>query len=125
MNTELDSAGASATVKDTGTDSQPSTEDAAAHRALALLAQHRLVTTPQMHQMLSPGSVRQLTSTVLNALREDKLASYTVLPNTSRMRAWFLTPRGAGWPPAGRCCAAALCRHWPTPQRPHCAPPTP
>ncbi|MEV6400908.1 replication-relaxation family protein [Streptomyces sp. NPDC051907] len=83
-------------------DPQPSTEDTLAHQALALLAQHRLVTTPQMHQMLSPRSVRTVTSNVLNSLREDKLVSYAVLHSTNRLRAWFLTPRGArtatGWP---------------------------
>lgn len=87
---------------DESTDVQPGTEDTAAHRAMALLAQHRLVTSPQMHQMLNPTSVRQITSNVLNSLREDKLVSYIVLPNSSRLRAWFLTARGArvvhGWP---------------------------
>jgi hypothetical protein len=89
-------------MEDAGTDPQPSTEDTAGHRAMALLAQHRLATTPQLHQMLTPGSARQITSRTLNALREDDLISYTVLPNSSRLRAWFLTARGArvaaGWP---------------------------
>ncbi|MET7621947.1 replication-relaxation family protein [Streptomyces sp. NPDC005408] len=87
-------------MDDAGPELQPSTEDTAAHRAMALLAQHRLVTTPQMHQLLNPGNLRTRTSNVLSALREDKLVSYTVL--SGRLRAWFLTARGAriaaGWP---------------------------
>jgi hypothetical protein len=55
-----------------------------------------------MHQLLSPGTARQVTSATLNALREDKLTSYTVLPGTNGLRAWYLTPHGArlaaGWP---------------------------
>lgn len=106
MSTDLN---ASATESETdgtafgGTEEvQPSTEDTAPHRALALLAQHRLVTTPQLHQMLAPDMARQVTGRVLNALREDKLASYTTLGGTSLLRAWYLTVRGArmvsGWP---------------------------
>lgn len=103
MSPELDTEGLNAVaVEKSAPEPQPSAEDTAAHRALALLAQHRLVTTPQMHQMLAPDNVRTHTSNVLNTLREDKLASYAVLPNSSRLRAWFLTPRGArvaaGWP---------------------------
>ncbi|WP_406278304.1 replication-relaxation family protein [Streptomyces sp. NBC_00191] len=103
MNTETDTdAPGIENIDDARPEPQPSAEDTAAHRALALLAQHRLVTTPQMHQLLNPGNVRTTTSNVLNALREDKLVSYTVLPNSSRLRAWFLTVRGAriatSWP---------------------------
>jgi len=91
-----------APVPEAGARTQPSTQDTAAHRALALLAQHRLATTPQMHQLLSPGAARQVTSAVLNTLREDNLATYTVLPHSNRLRAWYLTTRGAravtGWP---------------------------
>ncbi len=91
-----------AIADDAGAEPQPSTQDTAGHRAMALLAQHRLATTPQLHQMVAQGSVRQTTSRTLNTLREDDLISYTVLPNSSRLRAWFLTARGArvasGWP---------------------------
>jgi len=79
--------------QDTAAPTQPTTQDSAAHRALALLAQHRLVTTTQMHQLLALP-VRQNTSRTLNLLREDDLVSYSVLANSSRLRAWFLTPRG-------------------------------
>ncbi|MET9669614.1 replication-relaxation family protein [Streptomyces sp. NPDC006475] len=87
---------------DFGTPQRPSSEDSLAHRALALLGQHRLVTSLQMHELLSPGSSRSVTSKALNGLREDELASYTILPRSNRLRAWHLTPRGArivtGWP---------------------------
>jgi hypothetical protein len=69
---------------------------------MALLGQHRLVTTAQMHLMLAPRAARQSSSETLNALREDRLVSYTVLPRSKGTRAWFLTARGArvasGWP---------------------------
>ncbi|MCX4515934.1 replication-relaxation family protein [Streptomyces sp. NBC_01619] len=101
MSTDLNTIAVDA-AEDARTELQPSTEDTAAHRAMALLAQHRLVTTPQMHQMLAPGTDRSHTSEVLNTLREGKLASYAVLPRSNGLRAWFLTARGArvviGWP---------------------------
>ncbi|MDX2709208.1 replication-relaxation family protein [Streptomyces sp. PA03-6a] len=81
---------------------QPSTDDTHAHKVLALIAQHRLATSPQLHQLISPQGRRQTISAVLNTLREDKLLSYTVLPASNRTRAWYLTPRGArivaSWP---------------------------
>jgi hypothetical protein len=103
MSSELDTTDLQTTdVEDAGADAQPSTEDTAAHRALALIAQHRLVASPQMHHMLSPDARQQATSQILNALREERLASYTVLPRSKGTRAWFLTARGArvttGWP---------------------------
>lgn len=83
-------------------DALTSPEETAAHRALALLAQHRLIANPQMHQLLWPTHNRRATSEVLTGLREDRLASYTVLPRANGARAWFLTSRGArvvaGWP---------------------------
>ncbi|SNT33137.1 replication-relaxation family protein [Actinacidiphila glaucinigra] len=82
--------------------SQPSTNDTYAHKVLALVAQHRLATSPQLHQLISPEGRRQTISAVLNRLREDKLLSYTVLPASNRTRAWYLTPQGArvvaSWP---------------------------
>ncbi|MFD8079265.1 hypothetical protein ACFV3E_42345 [Streptomyces sp. NPDC059718] len=38
--------------------SQPATDDSAAHRALALLAQHRLATTPHLQQLVAPNATR-------------------------------------------------------------------
>ncbi|WP_329046848.1 replication-relaxation family protein [Streptomyces sp. NBC_01422] len=70
-------------------------EDSAAHRAMALLAQHRVITTPHLHRMLGPSKPRSGTSESLNALRGDKLISYAVLPRSRGTRLWFLTPRGA------------------------------
>lgn len=81
---------------------QPTAGETISHRALALLAQHRLVTSPQMHQMLAPDKTRQWTSKVLSTLRGDELITSTRLPGRTRLRAWFLTSRGvrvtAGWP---------------------------
>ncbi|WP_228184030.1 replication-relaxation family protein [Streptomyces anulatus] len=83
-------------------ETQPNAGETTSHRALALLAQHRLVTSPQLHQMLSPGKARSRTATVLNQLRDDKLIASTHVPGSGRLRAWFLTSRGAritaGWP---------------------------
>jgi hypothetical protein len=87
-----------------------------------------------MHQMLSPHTSRQAVSEVLNTLREDKLASYTVLPRSNGLRAWYLTPRGAriagGWPelrgravqaPASRTEASLRASHTLTVLRAHLA----
>ncbi|MEU1622935.1 replication-relaxation family protein [Streptomyces sp. NPDC005722] len=93
--TEVDAFATTATGDDAESDNQPSTEDSYAHQVLALMAQHRLATTPQVHQLIAPDRRRQITSVVLNALREDKLLSYTVLPASNRTRAWYLTPLGA------------------------------
>ncbi|MFJ5218755.1 replication-relaxation family protein [Streptomyces sp. NPDC088354] len=83
-------------------DFQPNAEDSPAHRTLALLAQHRLATTSQLHQLVMPNGTRQAASQVLNSLREEKLISFSVLPRSSGSRAWYLTTRGArvvtGWP---------------------------
>ncbi len=55
-----------------------------------------------MHQMLSPGGARSKTSTTMNQLRRDELATFTFAPGSARLKAWFLTARGArvtqGWP---------------------------
>lgn len=81
---------------------QPSTDESVAHRTLALLGQHRLVTSTQMHELLYPGRHRSLTSFTLNRLREDQLISYTVLQGTNGLRAWYLTSQGtrvvSRWP---------------------------
>ncbi|MEV7297131.1 replication-relaxation family protein [Streptomyces microflavus] len=81
---------------------QPTVAESVEHRALALLAQHRLVTTPQIHQMLRPDKTRQRTGRILNQLREEQLIAFTFVPGSTRLRAWFLTARGvrvtARWP---------------------------
>lgn len=71
------------------------TEDSAAHRTMALLAQHRVITTPQLHQMLALHAARSATSRVLSKLQAGKMIAYAVLPSSNRTRLWFLTPRGA------------------------------
>jgi Replication-relaxation len=76
--------------------------ESAAHRALALLAQHRLITSLQMRTMLGLKGGRRRTSQILTQLYDEGLARYTVLEHQNRMRAWFLTLLGAkavtGWP---------------------------
>jgi hypothetical protein len=69
---------------------------------MALLAQHRIVTTHQLHTMLHPGGSRSLTARTLGRLRENDLASSFTVPSTNRAKGWFLTSRGArvteSWP---------------------------
>jgi DNA-binding transcriptional ArsR family regulator len=65
------------------------------HQILAVLGQHRMATTSQMHELLRPGAARQTVSAPLNKLRRDGLVDYTVLPQSNRSRAWYLTGDGA------------------------------
>lgn len=65
------------------------------HQLLAALAQHRMATTHQLHQLLRPHATRQTISAPLNKLRRDGLVNYTVLPQSNRSRAWYLTSEGA------------------------------
>lgn len=74
---------------------QHATQDTTAHRTMALLAQHRVITTPQLHQMLAPSTPRSVTSRMLSRLLTDKLITYSVLPRAHGTRLWFLTHRGA------------------------------
>ncbi|MBA4866216.1 replication-relaxation family protein [Streptomyces sp. PSKA54] len=62
---------------------------------LATLAQHRMATTSQLHDLLRPDATRQTISTPLNKLRRHGLVDYTVLPRSNRSRAWYLTSEGA------------------------------
>ncbi|MGW0545453.1 replication-relaxation family protein [Streptomyces griseoincarnatus] len=103
---------------------QPAAGETSRHRALALLAQHRLVTTPQMHQMLSPGGARSKTSTTMNQLRRDELATFTFAPGSARLKAWFLTARG-GSPRGGRSCADTRLRPRRAGSTPRCEQRTP
>ncbi|MFI9772074.1 replication-relaxation family protein [Streptomyces sp. NPDC052415] len=73
----------------------PSPIEPLPHQLLTVLAQHRMATTHQLHELLRPGTARQTLSAPLNKLRRDGLVDYTVLPQSNRTRAWFLTPEGA------------------------------
>ncbi|MFF1378694.1 replication-relaxation family protein [Streptomyces sp. NPDC058308] len=66
------------------------------HQVLAALAQHRIATTNQLHQMLRPEGTRQLISRVVARLRVEGFVDFTVLPSASRShpRAWHLTDQG-------------------------------
>ncbi|MFE4703110.1 replication-relaxation family protein [Streptomyces sp. NPDC056738] len=80
----------------------PSPLEPLPHQLLAALAQHRMATTSQLHQMLRPDASRQTVSRPLNRLRGRGLLDHVVLPNSNRTRAWYLTPEGArltrDWP---------------------------
>lgn len=65
------------------------------HQLLCALAQHRMATTRQLHDLLRPTVALQTVSTPLNKLRHKGLIDYTVLPQSNRTRAWYLTGEGA------------------------------
>ncbi|GAA3768208.1 replication-relaxation family protein [Streptomyces chiangmaiensis] len=73
----------------------PSPIDPLPHQLLAVLGQHRMATTNQLHELLRPSAARQTISGPLNKLRRDGLVDYTVLPASNRSRAWYLTSEGA------------------------------
>ncbi|MEW1648398.1 replication-relaxation family protein [Streptomyces sp. NPDC091219] len=74
---------------------KPSPVEPLPHQILAVLGQHRMATTSQMHELLRPGAARQTVSAPLNKLRRDGLVDYAVLPQSNRSRAWYLTGDGA------------------------------
>lgn len=80
----------------------PSPAEPLPHQLLAALAQHRMATTAQLHDLLRPTARRQTISQPLNRLRGQQLVDFTVLPNSNRTRAWHLTPEGTritrDWP---------------------------
>lgn len=65
------------------------------HQLLSALAQHRMATTSQLHDLLRPNVARQTVSAPLNKLLQKGLVDYTVLPQSNRSRAWYLTGEGA------------------------------
>ncbi|MEU9014661.1 replication-relaxation family protein [Streptomyces sp. NPDC048479] len=73
----------------------PSPVEPLPHQLLAALGQHRMATTGQLHDLLRPHAARQTVSTPLNKLRREGLVDYTVLPQSNRARAWYLTGEGA------------------------------
>lgn len=81
---------------------QPDTNDTYAHQALALIAQHRLLATTQIHQMLMPHTPPRKVHKVLGPLRAEGLITHTVLGGRSGLQAHFLTPAGiqavSDWP---------------------------
>nr|WP_030181118.1 replication-relaxation family protein [Streptomyces sp. NRRL S-813] len=73
----------------------PSPIEPLPHQLLTVLGQHRMATTNQLHELLRPAAARQTISAPLNKLRRDGLVDYTVLPQSNRSRAWYLTSEGA------------------------------
>ncbi|MFF4829918.1 replication-relaxation family protein [Streptomyces sp. NPDC001312] len=62
--------------------------------ALAVLAQYRMVTTEQMHLILSPGVRIEQTRRRLAKLRAEGLVDRITLPQRGRLRGWFPTQYG-------------------------------
>ncbi|KMO96024.1 replication-relaxation family protein [Streptomyces roseus] len=95
MTTTVDDAAGMKSV-----DFQPASGDSQAHQVLALIAQHRLLTTTQLHRMVAPHLPPRKIHKVLVPLREDGLITHATLPG--RLQAHFLTPPGhqtvAEWP---------------------------
>jgi hypothetical protein len=54
-----------------------------------------MATISQLHALLRPDATRQTVSAPLNKLRCNGLVDYTVLPQSNRTRAWYLTSDGA------------------------------
>ncbi|MFG2950513.1 replication-relaxation family protein [Streptomyces adustus] len=73
----------------------PGAPDPLSHQLLTTLAQHRIATLHQLHQLLRPHATRQAMSQPLNRLHRAGLADYTLLPRSGRTRAWYLTRDGA------------------------------
>lgn len=73
----------------------PSPIEPLPHQLLAALAQHRIATTTQLHDLLRPVATRQTISRPLNKLCQQGLVAHTVLPRSNRTRAWHLTAEGA------------------------------
>ncbi|MFE4413241.1 replication-relaxation family protein [Streptomyces sp. NPDC056821] len=83
------------TFKTAASGRTPSPIEPLPHQLLAALAQHRMATTGQLHHLLRPDAARQTISAPLNKLRRKHLVDYTVLPQSNRARAWYLTSEGA------------------------------
>ncbi|WP_406346986.1 replication-relaxation family protein [Streptomyces sp. NBC_00648] len=77
------------------TGGRPSPAETLAHQLLAALAQHRIATTSQLHELLRPHARLQTLSAPLNKLRHEGLVDAAVLPASNRSRLWFLTREGA------------------------------
>ncbi|MFI9772894.1 replication-relaxation family protein [Streptomyces sp. NPDC052415] len=63
--------------------------------ALAVLAQYRMATTEQMHQLIAPGVRIEQTRRRLVKLQGEGLIDRITLPQAGRMRVWFVTQYGA------------------------------
>ncbi|MDH6604397.1 DNA-binding transcriptional ArsR family regulator [Streptomyces sp. SAI-208] len=83
------------TADETAASYTPGPAEPLPHQLMSALAQHRMATTSQLHDLLRPNVARQTVSTPLNKLRQQGLVDYTVLPQSNRTRAWYLTGEGA------------------------------
>ncbi|MFF3617295.1 replication-relaxation family protein [Streptomyces sp. NPDC002580] len=80
----------------------PSPAEPLPQQLLAAITQHRMATTQQLHMLVRPGVGRRAISAPLNRLRREEYVDFTILPNSYRTRAWYLTPSGVqitrDWP---------------------------
>jgi hypothetical protein len=71
----------------------PPSLPALATETLESLHQHRLLSTPQIHELHAPGRSIRRTQELLEKLGRSGLAAWA--PGPGRLRLWYLTPSGA------------------------------
>ncbi|MGW3046347.1 replication-relaxation family protein [Kitasatospora sp. NPDC001159] len=65
------------------------------HAVVAALFQFRMATAEQLRVLHTPDSQPELMRRRLRQLKAEGLVEDVVLPQAGRLRAWFLTERGA------------------------------
>ncbi|MER5353365.1 replication-relaxation family protein [Kitasatospora sp. NPDC002551] len=65
------------------------------HAVVAALFQFRMATAEQLRVLHTPGSGPELMRRRLRRLKEEGLVEDVVLPQAGKLRAWYLTGRGA------------------------------
>ncbi|WBP91403.1 replication-relaxation family protein [Kitasatospora cathayae] len=65
------------------------------HHVVAALYQFRMATAEQLRVLHTPDSKPELMRRRLRKLKDEGLVEDVVLPQAGRLRAWFLTERGA------------------------------
>lgn len=65
------------------------------HQVVAALYQFRMATAEQLRVLHTPDSKPELMRRRLRKLKDEGLVEDVVLPQAGRLRAWFLTERGA------------------------------
>ena len=84
-----------------------------AHQTLAVLYQHRLATSAQIHALVAPNAGERRCRTRLQALEKQGLVGAITLPLPGRTRVWHLTDYGR-----------ATCQDWPELRDSDCPPTT-
>ncbi|MGK4586123.1 replication-relaxation family protein [Kitasatospora sp. HPMI-4] len=65
------------------------------HQVVAALYQFRMTTAEQLRVLHTPDSKPELMRRRLRPLKDEGLVEEVVLPQAGRLRAWYLTERGA------------------------------